>query len=209
MAAVRFAGLLGKDNAARTYLAIAQRLQESIVSRLYDAELGMFVKQVHHTDDGLVYDKTLDVSSFYGVVLFGVLDADDERLTTSLKTIEKHLAVNAESQGFVRYAGDTYYTMQEAGSPNPWVITTLWVAQYLIEIAKKPADLKRPLEILTWTTSHAGAGGTLAEQMHPHTREHRSAAPLIWSHAEFVVSVDAYLKKLEALAEAKTAKTRG
>ncbi|MFN3692602.1 MAG: glycoside hydrolase family 15 protein [Candidatus Paceibacteria bacterium] len=198
MAATRFAGLLGKDNDARTYQAIAQRLASAIVTYLYKPELKMFVKQVFHTDDGLSYDDTLDISSFHGIVLFGVLPVDDERVKTSLKTIEAKLAVNAISQGFVRYERDTYYTMQEAGSPNPWVITTLWVAQYYIATATKAADLKTALEILEWTASHAGAGGTLAEQMHPHTREHKSAAPLIWSHAEFVLAVDAYLKKLES-----------
>jgi GH15 family glucan-1,4-alpha-glucosidase len=208
MAATRFASLLGKDNDARTYQAIAQRLQSAILEHLYDPELKMFVKQVTHTDDGLVYDKTLDVSSFYGIVLFGVLDIDDERVTTSLKTIEQKLSVQAESRGFVRYERDTYYTMQEAGSPNPWVITTLWIAQYYIERAKKPADLKPALEILEWTASHAGAGGTLAEQMHPHTREHRSAAPLIWSHAEYVLTLDSYLKKLNLFKDGGTSKNR-
>ncbi len=205
MAATRFAGLLGKDNDARTYQAIAQRLSTAIVTHLYKPELKMFVKQVFHTDDGLVYDDTLDVSSFHGIVLFDVLPVDDERVKASLKTIEAKLVVNAESHGFVRYERDTYYTMQEAGSPNPWVITTLWVAQYYIAAATKAADLKTALGILEWTASHAGAGGTLAEQMHPHTREHKSAAPLIWSHAEFVMAVDAYLKKLESFkTKAKT-----
>lgn len=198
MAATRFAGLLGKDNDARTFQAIAQRLSTAIITYLYKPELKMFVKQVWHTEDGLSYDNTLDVSSFYGVVLFGVLPVDDERVKAALKTIEAKLAVTAESHGFVRYERDTYYTMQEAGSPNPWVITTLWVAQYYIAAAQKPAELKTALSILEWTASHAGAGGTLAEQMHPHTREHKSAAPLIWSHAEFVLAVDAYLKKLES-----------
>lgn len=207
-AATRFASLLGKDNDARTFEAIAQRLQGAIVTYLYRPEIKMFAKQVHHTDEGLVFDDTLDVSSFYGIVLFGVLDVDDERVIASLKTIEAKLSVRAESQGFVRYERDTYYTMQEAGSPNPWVITTLWVAQYCIEAAKKPADLKRALEILEWTASHAGAGGTLAEQMHPHTREHKSAAPLIWSHAEFVLAVDAYLKKLQFFTDNKVVKSR-
>ncbi len=196
MAAMRFAALLGKDNDARTYQAIAQRLQGAIVQYLYKDDLQMFVKHVRHTDDGLIYDDTLDVSSFYGVILFGVLSVDDVHVTKSLATIERKLAVQASSQGFVRYERDTYYTMQEAGSPNPWVITTLWVAQYYIAVAKKPSDLTRVLELLEWTASHAGAGGTLAEQMHPHTREHKSAAPLIWSHAEFVLAVDAYQKKL-------------
>ncbi len=208
MAATRFASLLGKENDARTFQAIAQRLQSAIITYLYDEKLQMFVKQVRHTEDGLVYDKTLDVSSFYGVVLFGVLDSDDGRVVTSLKTIERALAVQAESKGYVRYEGDTYYTMQEAGTPNPWVITTLWIAQYHIEQAQMPADLEKVLQTLKWTASHAGSGGTLAEQMHPHTREHRSASPLIWSHAEFVVTVDAYLKKLQFFTENKPAKKR-
>ncbi len=200
MAAYRFAGLLGKDNDARTYLAVAQRLQTAITTHLYDDKLGMFVKHVRHTDDGLVYDKTLDVSSFYGLMLFGVLPVDDPRMITSLKTIESRLSVQASSQGFVRYERDTYYTMQEAGSPNPWVITTLWVARYYIEAARTKKDLASAFSILTWTASHAIGAGTLAEQMHPHTREHKSASPLIWSHAEFVLAVDAYLRKLESFA---------
>lgn len=204
-AATRFASLLGKDNDARTYQAITQRMQAAILTHLYDKDLKMFVKHVRHTEDGLVYDRTLDVSSLYGIVLFGVLDVDDDIVTTALKTVEAKLSVAAESRGYVRYEGDTYYTMQEAGSPNPWVITTLFVAQLYIARAKKPVDLEPALEILKWTTSHAGEGGTLAEQMHPHTREHKSAAPLIWSHAEFVLAVDAYLKRL---ADFKTTTTK-
>jgi GH15 family glucan-1,4-alpha-glucosidase len=39
----------------------------------------------------------------------------------------------------------------------------------------------------------------LAEQMHPQTGEHLSTAPLIWSHAEFVITVDDYIKKYNEL----------
>ncbi len=202
-AASRFATLLGKENDARTYEAITQRLQQAIGEHLYDKQLKMFVKLVHHTDDGLVYDKTLDVSSIYGIMLFGVFEITDERVQESFRTVERELAVNAKSSGFVRYAGDTYYTMQDAGSPNPWVITTLWVARYYIESATKKADLDKALPLLEWTASHTGPGGLLAEQMHPHTREHKSASPLIWSHAEFVLAVDAYIKKLTALSTKK------
>ncbi len=206
LAAARFASLLGKENDARTYQAIAQRLQTAIIEHLFDSELGAFVKQVSHTDDGLIYDKTIDASSFYGVVFFGVLDIDDKRVQTAFNTTKKALAVTAESKGFVRYERDSYYTMQEAGSPNPWVITTLWVAQYYIATAQKPADLALAADILEWTASHAGENGTLAEQMHPHTREHKSAAPLIWSHAEFVLTVAAYLNKLQYFVDSKANK---
>ncbi|MCA9359404.1 glycoside hydrolase family 15 protein, partial [Candidatus Kaiserbacteria bacterium] len=83
--------------------------------------------------------------------------------------------------------------------PNPWVICTLWIARYYIEKAESKKDLKRAMELLEWTSSHATTGGVLAEQMHPDTREQLSTAPLVWSHAEFVLAVQAYLEKIDEL----------
>lgn len=200
MAASRFAMMLGKDDDARTCQAIAQRIQTAIGDVLYDESLQMFVKHVVHKDDGeLEYDRTLDTSSFYGLILFDVFDVDDPRIEKSAKTVLERLQVQANSKGFIRYEGDGYYRMQDAGSPNPWVITTLWMAEYLIKKAKNKKALKAPLELLEWTCSHATTGGVLAEQMHPHTREHLSTAPLIWSHAEYVLAVNEYIKKVEEL----------
>jgi GH15 family glucan-1,4-alpha-glucosidase len=195
VAATHFANLLGKENDARTYLAVAQRMKSGIHEYLYDKELQCFVKQVVHTDDGLIYDNTVDVSSVHGLLFFEVLDSDDEKIVSSVRVVEERLQVRGESKGFVRYERDSYYTLQEAGSPNPWVITTLWMARYYIARATSHQELEKARLLLEWTASHAGAGGTLAEQMHPHTREHKSAAPLVWSHAEFVLTVQAYLDK--------------
>lgn len=204
MAASRFAMMLGKDDDARVYQAVAQRIQTAIGNILYDEELGMFVKHVLHKDDGeLVYDKTLDVSSFYGLILFDVFDVDDSRIEKSAKTVMAKLQVEANSKGYVRYENDKYYRMHDADSSNPWVITTLWMAQYLIKKAKSLKELKTPLEILEWTCTHATTGGVLAEQMHPVTREQLSTAPLVWSHAEYVLAVDKYLKKVGELSEKK------
>jgi oligosaccharide amylase len=202
MASARFAVVLGKDDDARTYQAIAQRMQTAIGEILYDESQNMFVKQVLHKDDGeLIYDRTLDTSSFYGLVLFDVFDVDDPRIEKSAKTVMAKLQIDSNSKGFVRYENDKYYRMHDAGSPNPWVITTLWMAEYLIKKAKTSKDLKAPLELLEWTCSHATTGGVLAEQMHPNTREHLSTAPLIWSHAEYVLAVDEYLKRLKELSK--------
>lgn len=203
MASARFASLLGKDNDARTYQAIAQRLQHAIGEHLYDAATGMFVKHVLHVDGELEYDRTIDTSSIHGLILFDVFDIDDERIISAIKVVERELQVTGNSKGFVRYQHDSYYTRQDAGSPNPWVITTLWIAQYYIKRATSEADLMPALELLEWTCSHATDAGTLAEQMHPHTREHLSTAPLVWSHAEYVLTVDAYLKKVAELTAAE------
>ncbi len=197
LAAAQFAQLLGKEEATRTYGAVAQRMREAILEHLFDTEHGYFIKRIRaydHGDD--VRDLTLDMSSFFGPLYFVVVEPDDERVTRMFAAVEERLRVADASEGYVRYEGDNYYTMHDAGSPNPWVVTTMWVAQYHIMRAKKPSDLKRAYEMLEWTASHATEGGVLAEQMHPHTRAHVSTAPLVWSHAEFVLTVHAYLEKL-------------
>jgi hypothetical protein len=44
----------------------------------------------------------------------------------------------------------------------------------------------------------------LAEQVHPYTNAPMSVAPLTWSHATYVSTVQAYLEKLEQFALAST-----
>jgi GH15 family glucan-1,4-alpha-glucosidase len=116
--------------------------------------------------------------------------------------VEDKLRVQSASEGYVRYEGDNYYKMHDADSPNPWVVTTMWVAQYHIMKAKTIEELARPYAMLEWTASHATKGGVLAEQMHPHTRQHLSTAPLVWSHAEYVLTCNAYVHKLHYLQKA-------
>ena len=203
MAAARFANLLGKEEPSRTYQVVAQRIQTAIGTVLFDDAEGIFVKHVLHTEDELEFDRTLDSSSLYGLLLFNVFDVDDERVVRMVDAVEQRLQVHGNSKGFVRYEKDAYYQQQDAGSPNPWVITTLWVARYYIEKAQTLKDLKYPLELLEWTCSHATTGGVLAEQMHPDTREQLSTAPLVWSHAEFVLAVRSYLERVEELSKKK------
>ena len=199
-AAAEIATLLGKDEPARTYTAVADRMQKAILKHLYDEELGMFVKNIRLYDDkDDVINRIVDSSSFHGPVYFGVLEADDPRIIRAATVLEERLRVSGASDGYVRYEQDNYYTLQEAGSPNPWVVTTMWVAQYYIKAATTVAELKRAYELLEWTASHATEAGVLAEQMHPHTREHLSTAPLVWSHAEYVLTCHAYIAAHERL----------
>jgi GH15 family glucan-1,4-alpha-glucosidase len=200
MAAAQFANVLGKDEAARTYQVIAERIQTAITKVLFDEKTGSFVKQVLHLADGeLEYDRVIDTSSLHGLLFFRVFDFDDKKIISMVKAVEEKLQVHGNSKGFVRYERDGYYRMHDAASPNPWVICTLWVARYYIQAAQSPADLAYPLQLLEWTCSHATNSGVLAEQMHPDTREKLSTAPLVWSHSEFVLTVQAYLEKAQEI----------
>jgi GH15 family glucan-1,4-alpha-glucosidase len=198
LAAANFAELLGKDNDARMYRKKALGVKEAIISLLYRKDIGMFAKMYTKENGGLRYDDTVDISSIYGVLAFGVLDIKDELITTSMKTILSTLRVNHATDGFSRYYRDRYYQVVD-GLGNPWYITTLWYAQYLIEKASTLDELREAKYWFSWVEKQTKEGGVMSEQLNPLTGEHLSAGPLTWSHAEFINTVLMYIKRYRAL----------
>ncbi len=198
MAAAELSALLGKRENAGKYRDRAYSVKQALVTHLYDADLKSFVKLVRHERTGLVIDKTIDLSSLRGILFFGVLDPFDKRVEQTALRVESDLRVGGSIGGYMRYAEDRYYRCSPDASPNPWCITTLWVAQYYISIAKSSKDLQRAYRLLEWVDARAGESGMLPEQVNPQTGAHLSASPLVWSHAEYVITVDEYLKKLRS-----------
>lgn len=199
-AAAEVSALLGKRENAEKYRDRAALIKTAILTYLFDADSGMFVKLARQDDSELVVDRTVDISSFHGIVFFEVLDPLDRRVQSAFKVVSQKLRIPTDVDGYIRYEGDNYYRTSRDTHPNPWCITTLWVAQYYIKCAQSKADLRDAYEILQWTLKHATESGILPEQLHPYTGEHLSTAPLVWSHAEFVITVDEYLKKLKTFA---------
>ena len=153
--------------------------------------------------EGPVCDETFDVSSFFGVFRFGVLAADDPRLKRAFLVFQKRLCCKTSIGGTVRYEGDKYRKVGNDLPGNPWAITTLWLAQYLIARAKSESELKQAYPWIDWVVLHALPSGILSEQFNPYTGEEISAAPLTWSHAEFIFTVIQYLEKHKDLKEKK------
>lgn len=200
-AAAKCAEALGKKKEERLYCTAAVRVRDAIVQHLYDSETGIFVKSLHREAGVLHKDTTPDMSSLHGLLLFGVLPASDERIVRMVAIIEKELAVPGAIGGFMRYAGDNYFRASATESPNAWIITTLWLAQYYIARAETKADLTKALELLLWTHKRTLPTLVLPEQVHPHTGAPMSATPLVWSHAEYIRTLHAYTEKQERLAE--------
>lgn len=196
MAAAKFSHLLGKTENERHYRETAEEIRAGILKYLVNQSNGSFYRML--SADGTP-DGTIDISSVYGIFRFGVLPADDPMVRKTFAITEERLFCQRCSGGFARYEGDNYYRTGSDIPGNPWFIATLWAVQYYIAIAKEEEDLNRVKKWFDWIVSLAPASGVLSEQINPYTKEQISAAPLTWSHSEFVLAVIAYLEKLEEL----------
>jgi GH15 family glucan-1,4-alpha-glucosidase len=66
-------------------------------------------------------------------------------------------------------------------------------------MAKNDHDLDQARVDLNWVERNALRSGILSEQLNPYTRDQISAAPLTWSHAEYIRTVIMYMRKLTEL----------
>ncbi|TSC67461.1 MAG: glycoside hydrolase 15-like protein [Parcubacteria group bacterium Gr01-1014_72] len=197
-AAARFAEILGKKTSEELYAGAAKEVGEAILKHLYDAKTGMFHKMITFGQGGvLVPDRTIDISSVYGIFAFGVLPPGDPRLADAFRRTLRALTVPTPVGGIARYEGDRYSATGAAVPGNPWILTTLWHARYQIALARDEKELAAARDTLEWVARHALPSGVLSEQLDPTTGAQLSAAPLTWSHAEFVLTVIAYLNRLE------------
>ncbi len=200
MAAAKFAKMLGKTESEERYKKAASEVKQALLKYLYDEESGFFYKSVTLKDDGQVeVDRTVDISSAYGVFRFGVLEVDDPRLKRAFDYTKQKLNVDTEVGGLSRNDSDYYFRISQDVPGNPWFINSLWYAQYQAASAKSEEDLKPVKDWLDWAVKYTLPSGILPEQLNPYTGEALSATPLTWSHSEFINTVIDYLEKLEEL----------
>ena len=197
IAAAELAKILGKDTHEDQYRKSAEEVKAAILSELWDEKSGMFLNMVQAQEG--TKDATIDMSSVYGIFSFGVLPMDDPKLARAFESTIRTLSHGIHCGGIARFQDDDYYRIDTVSTGNPWVITTLWYAEYLIARAQTPADLKRVRDIFTWTVSHAANSGALSEQLHPQTGEQVGATPLTWSHAAYVSAVVQYIEKVRQI----------
>ncbi len=199
LAAAELAHVLGKHDLAGEYTRVAERMQSAASTHLL-GESGAFLKAV--VADGTRYKSNtqLDFSSFYGAFEYGLAPAAGTRMRDALAAYKSDLELHAGTiGGMPRFTGDDYYITGPGALPNPWIITTLWLAQYYIRTATKSSDLKQADALIAWVCAHRSPSGLLSEQLNPYTGEPLGATPLVWSHAEFVTTCIEYIQKLQDL----------
>lgn len=201
MAAANFARLFGDDARCARYEQVAEQMKQSIVTHLWDEDLQRFVRGLYWKDGAWVKDETLE-SSVFAIFEFGVLPANDLRVVKTMESIKQGLSVKTSVGGIARYEQDYYFqksTDWQLVPGNPWIICTLWVAEYEIAKAKTVEELQIPKATLQWVVRHMMDSGVLSEQLDPFDGSPISVAPLTWSHATFVLAVTKYLEKFQQI----------
>jgi oligosaccharide amylase len=170
------AKILGKEELCDKWFACAEKLKKEVNIQFWSHDKQRFLKSINPEDP------TIDVS-ILGLTFPGeVVPASDQRMVTTAEQIYK--AFHYAKGGIGRYVGDAYYT------GNPWIITSLWLAIYYLEVGRSD----RVKKLFEWCLESTLENGLMAEQVHKENGNPLSAVPLGWSHAMFVLCV---LKMLE------------
>lgn len=199
-AAASLAALFQEEERASAYMAGAREVGAALDQYLYCHMEGRFARGILFEGGVQVRDTTVD-ASLLGLVIFGGYDPLDERVARTAQAVEERLWVKAGSGGLARYEGDNYQrALEREGVPgNPWVVCTLWLAQYRIAAAGSRKSLEDALPLLMWAAERALPSGVLPEQAHPESGDFLSVSPLTWSHATLVAAVLDYIGKAQAL----------
>lgn len=199
-AAAELAALFQDEARAEACLNGAQDMKQAIDRHLYCAREGRYARGILIENGVQIRDATVD-SSLLGLVIFGGYDPLDPRMVNTARAVEQRLWVQAGSGGLARYEDDGYQrALVREGIPgNPWIVCTLWLAQYRIAAARSRKELEQAVPLLAWVAERALPSGVLPEQVHPLSGEFLSVSPLTWSHGTLVAAMLDYAEKQETL----------
>ena len=201
-AGAEIAKALGHNKHADNFERSADEMRQAMLDHLFDEKENRFVKYIKR-EHGETTERDLTIDASICILWkLGVLGVDDPRMVSTMDQLRETLTVHTEVGGIARYTDDYYHSVVKPSREvpgNPWILTTLWLAQWDILNAKKKGDLESARKALEWTKKYASGTGILAEQLNPLTGEPLSVAPLTWSHATYVETVLMFLEKEKEL----------
>lgn len=200
--AARLARVFDRGSAEK-YSEARDRLKAAITDRFFDSERGRFMRGL--TGPDLTQDPTID-ASMTALFLFELLPPDDPRVVFTMEAVYDRLWVRSPVGGLARYEDDYYFQASNDVRRipgNPWFVSTLWMAEWYIAVARNCRDLEPAMDLIRWSARHASEAGLLPEQVHPFTGQPLAVMPLTWSHAAFVTTIMEYETKVQELAKRK------
>ena len=150
-------------------------LREYILKNFYDESKKSLVRNLE--------DKTLDISILGTVIPFELFSTKDKKI---LNTVERiNMTLRTYTGGYKRFETDTYR------EGKPWIIATLWIAEYYLEIGEKQKAKECFDFVIKTSTEH----GFLAEQVNNSTMQPDWVIGLGWSHAMFIETLKKMIEK--------------
>lgn len=150
-------------------------LREYILKNFYDESKKSLVRNLE--------DKTLDISILGTVIPFELFSPKDKKI---LNTVERiNMTLRTYTGGYKRFETDTYR------EGKPWIIATLWIAEYYLEIGEKQKAKECFDFVIKTSTEH----GFLAEQINNSTMQPDWVIGLGWSHAMFIKTLKKMIEK--------------
>ncbi len=121
-------------------------------------------------------------------VPYGLIPLNAPVMRATVAAIERDLVT---ANGAHRYPGDTYY------GGGSWILLTAWLGWYYAQLGDDRSR-RRAFDLLRWVALQADEDGLLPEQVTEHLlapdhlepwveRWGRSAHPLLWSHAMYLI----------------------
>lgn len=183
LAAAELADIRKDEDSAVKWRAAADDIYESAQRHLFNEERGIFYRGINVDKKGtIIYDETLDMSSIFGAFMFGLFPVKSEQTKSAMRTAIKIFEPHDKHPGLPRYEDDYYRRARSTIQGNTWFISSLWLAQYYLEIGRD----EKAMHIIDWVRDSAWQTGVLCEQVDPITGEETSIAPLTWSQAEYI-----------------------
>ncbi len=204
-AAANFATVFGDTQHSLKYREVAKQVRMAAVQYLWCSEKNYFYRHINFDPKTheVIGDKVLGSSS-YAMFFFELLPPDDPKIMANMTAIKEKLWVKTNVGGISRYQNDYYHQIShdtELIPGNPWIVCTMWLAQWYIALAHSKEELIQALDLLEWVGDVTLPSGLMPEQLHPYTGEAISVAPLTWSHAAFVTTLIMYLDKYKKISK--------
>jgi len=188
-AAASFATGFGDPSEARYFEQAANEVKEGILRHLFNEATGCFYRGLVLGRKGESFPDTTPDASMYALFEYGVLPLQDIRLIRTMDWLFQSLWTPGPIGGVARYSNDHYYRSGDNQPSNPWVISTLWMARWFMKTTPSPLESPQVMSLLSWVHDRAGGSGMLPEQVDPVTGARLSVSPLVWSHAEWVMTL--------------------
>ncbi len=151
------------------------KIREFVLQNFYDDTKKSFVRNLE--------DKKLDISVIGAVIQFNIFTPKEKKI---LNTVERiNMTLRTYTGAYTRFERDSYK------DGNPWVVTTLWMANYYDEIGEK-AKAKECFDLVTKTSSKHGF---LGEQINNEKMEPAGAIGFGWSHAMYIIVLKKLIEK--------------